>query len=180
MKKSISMRELILLGILVIIAAYYFVVQGPVAEEKTSIDSMQAQIDMELDEAEARLINMRRMEKAVDEVFAEDPDPAQVISEYNNINNILLELNTILDSTIDYTIDFETEEIASEMARRNINIYFAVGSYEAAIEKITAIESSSNRYLIRNMSITDGAGRASDAGFEVTLNVTSFEYVKAS
>ena len=183
MKKNISMRELILLGALIVIAAYYFMVQGPIVEEKEEIDALQAELDVQIDASEMKLVQMRSMEAAVEEVFAENPNPTQVIPTYNNINNILLELHTILDSTSDYSIDFDTETAEGDIARRSITIYFSVPSRESAIEKIRAIEESPNRYLIRDMSIVDNEDSSvrssrDSARWDVTLNVTSFEYVK--
>ncbi len=184
MKKNISMRELILLGALIIVAAYYFMVQGPIVEEKEEIDALQAELDLQIDASEMKLVQMRSMEAAVDEVFAKNPNPTQVIPTYNNINNILLELHTILDSTSEYSIDFDAETAESDIARRVITIYFSVPSREAALERIAAIENSPNRYLIRDLSISDNenayysrSGRTS-ARWEVTMHITSFEYVK--
>ncbi|MGI6072133.1 MAG: hypothetical protein ACOX75_03855 [Lachnospiraceae bacterium] len=193
-KITISTRELILIGILLILAAYYFIVQGPIANQTQEYESRLMDINSDIEMAQLKARNKLKMKKAIDDIFKEYDGNPPVMPEYNNINRIIGELNEILGNTYDYNLTF-TEETADEtnpnIIRRPIVISFSTQYYNDAVSKIKMINKSENKYLIQNVSVSDsGAGRSGltnqfgyiidggteDSRYDIAMTMTSFEY----
>ena len=66
MNRIISIRELALLGILILLAAYYFVVQGPVASETLNLANQRADLQSEIDIASAKAMQVNKMQSEMD------------------------------------------------------------------------------------------------------------------
>ena len=178
MKKKISVRELILFGILLTALVYYFFVQGPIANEtealNTQIDELQNQITI----SQSKLIRMNNMQETVDEAFAESAGTPNEIPAYNNLNEVITELNGLLTDTNEYSVSFGEDVISNDgVVRRAIVVSYRVGSYEQAKSIITAIESSSNRYLIQDESMTQTSAKGSTT-YSVSISIICYEYVR--
>ena len=182
MKKSISLREMILLGILIVLAAYYFVVQGPIASETAELEAQKAQIEVEVEDAQNKLMLKKAMEDEIDKVYEEANGNPRSLPDYNNINTVINELHAILDSTNSYNIVFGDDEADSYIVRRDIKITYTVRSYSEAISKLDAIRNSNNRYLLEDVAINETAARMyaeEDVYYSVSLNMVSFDYKAA-
>lgn len=181
MNKPISMREMILLGILIILAAYYFVVQGPIAKETQQLEAEKAEIELRLDEAQTKLTQKKAMEAELEKVFEESNGKPNSLPDYNNINNVINELHAILDSAVSYNITFGDDEEDSYIVRRDIKITYKVRSYKDATARLDAIRKSSNGYLLEDVSITETDSRIvnspdQEVMYSVSLNMISFDY----
>lgn len=185
MKKSVmSLRELILLGILIVLAAYYFVVQGPIAKETEALENARAQVDAELDTEQDRLLMKGAMERELEAVFAAAGGNPEALPDYNNINNVINELHAILDSSRSYNIVFGDDEEDDYVVRREIKINYRVKSYRSAIARLDAIRNSSNAYLLQDVAITEAAVRNpnsldEETEYSVSLTMVSFDYKAA-
>lgn len=183
MNRNVSLREIILLGVLLILAVYYFVLQGPVAKETAELQASRVQVQTELEEAETKLMLKKNMEAALEESFGEGSNPV-ALPDHDNVNNIINELNTILSTTSGYNISFGDEETDVYVVRREIRITCKVKSYKAATALIDDIRSSSNGYLIKDVAISEASSRGGnnldvEQGYSVSLTITSFEYKAA-
>ncbi len=186
-RKILSVRELALLGILIITAVYYFVIQGPVAKQTAAYEEKLAEINIQLEEAQVKMVEKARMEKAIEDIFQKYDENPPITPNYNNVNHIIGELNGILAETYDYNLTFDAESIDSNyenIVRRPIAISFSTSTYDMAIAKLRQINKSPNKYLIQNVTITrsdygynDYSGRASSQSkYTVVMTLTSFEY----
>lgn len=181
MRRNVSLKGLIILGILIIAAAYYFVFHLPVSNQMESLEAQQADLDTKLVTAQAQVSDMHRMEKALDDLEASGAQAVEM-PQYNNIDRMLLELNTIMAGTNNYSITFSDASASENIARRALNVSFSVPNYDAVVSKIKAINKSENRYLITDMSLRRGINNAiimgnSDGFVSANLTLTSFEYV---
>lgn len=182
MNKPISLREMILLGILIILAAYYFVVQGPIAKETEELEAERTRVEMNIEDAQSQLMLKKAMEAEIDKTFEKENGEPRSLPDYNNINTVINELHAILDSSTSYNIVFGNDEESSYIVRRDIKITYTVRSYKEAISKLDAIRNSSNRYLLEDVAINEASGRVigtDDVSYSVSLNMVSFDYKAA-
>jgi len=177
MKRTISVRELILLGILVIAAVYYFAVHKPLTAQLNEIQTQQTQVDARLTAASEKVSQMKTMQKALDTVTSSGT--AKALPPYNNLNAVLLELNTILEPTGNYNIRFEDEVFLSDgyTVSRSFTLNFQASSYAAAKSVLQQLKNSSYCYLLEDMNVNNRGGTSGQA-CTVTVNLTCFEYRK--
>ncbi|NLJ69875.1 MAG: hypothetical protein GX328_00225 [Clostridiaceae bacterium] len=196
-KQILSLKELILLGILIILATYYFVVHGPIKKQTDEYENRLVEIDSELQISQIKAAEMVNMQKSIDAIFDKYDGNPPMTPEYNNTNFIIGELNGILGDTYNYNLSFGAEVVDENnvnIIRRPIDISFSTSNYDDAVAKIKTINESENKYLIQNVSIYDSGVTSSgltdrfgnpvntvnstqDIGrYNVVITMTSFEY----
>lgn len=107
MKRAFTTREkvmLLVLTVLLIVIAYFKLILEPI---NNSIDEYQSETAAEQDEILQNtelLTRMNQMQKELEEIYAAgDPTP---IPNYDNSGKLLVELNSILSASVDYSLDF--------------------------------------------------------------------------
>jgi hypothetical protein len=193
-REILSLKELILLGILIILAVYYFVVHGPIKKQTEEYENTLAGINTDLQISQQKAVEKTEMQNSIDAVFAEYDGNPPITPEYNNLNYIIGELNGILGNTYDYYLSFGTETVDENninIIRRPISISFSTEKYYDAISKIKTINESKNKYLIQNVSVTDSGvnssgqinqfgyplnGTQNSGRYDIVITMTSFEY----
>lgn len=177
MKKEISLRELILLGILIIIAAYYFLIYGPVTNELSEIETNRSIAETELSMLEAKLGHQRAMEAEIAKVSAESGGNPTPIPDFDNANNIINELHVILGSRdIPYNIKFNKDNPESFVLRRDLDITFTSHNYDEALSILKDLKSSPFRYTIDDIIISDSTVTSETGTCAVSLNIFCYEY----
>ena len=174
MKKTISIRELALLGVLIILAAYYFVVQGPVAKETDELTQNRITLQSQIDEGNIKLAAMQKMQNELDSIYAEAGGAPQTLADYSNNKVLLNELNTILNMADKFDVSFGDVSFENNIMRREISISFETQSKDAAEFIAEAIESSKYAYLITGFSTTvnDSSGIWSSS-----MSLVNYEFV---
>ncbi len=158
MRRRLTYREIMLilvLLILVIISAYYLWFYVPVKEEQASLEAQIEDMQELLEVDQARLTRMRAMEKELEEIFAENPDPV-AMALYDNSQNVMFELNAILSQADYYSLNFSTVDTGQEdgVVRRNISMQFDCSGYDKAKEILRLLHDNPNRCMFDNLSIS--------------------------
>ena len=184
---KLSKRELVLLVILILIVGYYFGVQLPVSKMSEPVQAQLSEAQAELDTANAKLANKAKMEKELVS-FQSVGTTASRTPSYDNTNDIIVELNSILGGASKYTVSFGDTETDGTIVRRPIELEFGAATYNEAVKKIRKLESSTNGYLVTEATVTgtnptsttvnsDGSTSTVELGsYGVTVKMTSFEY----
>ena len=150
MKRSLTAREWILLGLLGVVAlvsGYVMLFYMPMtarrdaAREETELCRLQAEA------AQVRLEEKRRMERELEELFAGEGEPVR-LADYDNLQPVMLELNTVHSETEDYSLSFGTVDASWTIVRRSISLSFTSGSYEAARATLRQLCGSAYRCLL--------------------------------
>lgn len=177
MKRSLTAREWILLGLLGVVAlvsGYVMLFYMPMtarrdaAREETELCRLQAEA------AQARLEEKRRMERELEELFAGEGEPVR-LADYDNLQPVMLELNTVLSETEDYSLSFGTVDTSRTIVRRSISLSFTSGSYEAARATLRQLCGSAYRCLLDSVDLSIGG----ENGGSVSVNgvLLFFEYL---
>ena len=180
MKRAFTTREkvlLIVLAVLIIGLSYYRFLLVPI---NNGIDQYRSDAAAEQDEmlVNTQLLGKQRtMEKELDELFAQgDPTP---VPEYDNSGKVLVELNSVLSSAVDYTLNFgSTTELEGEgIICRPVNMTFRTNTYNQAKSILEQLHDSDNIGVISDLTLSN----TEDSGqnyVDVTLLITYFERTK--
>ncbi|MDO4960576.1 MAG: hypothetical protein Q4E57_01785 [Eubacteriales bacterium] len=174
MKKSLGIKELILVAILVVIAAYYFVVQGPISKqsEQYALEKQDLQSRIMISESKDSVVKKMRAE--LDRIYENAGGNPQALAAYSNNKVLLQELNVILNMADSFQITFGEESYADNIMRREIQISYETQSIDAAELIVNYIENSSNTYLITGFSTSCDQNATK---WKSTLDLVNYEYV---
>ncbi len=173
MKRIISIRELALLAVLIVLAAYYFVVQGPVARETEELASQKVTLENQLTDASIKVASMNKMQAELDAIYAESDGAPQVLSDYSNNRVLLQELNIILNMADEFDVSFGDVSFTDNVMRREITISLTTQTKEAAEFIVNSIESSSNTYLVTGFNTSDN----NKSTWSSSISLVNYEFV---
>lgn len=181
-------REKILLVILAVIllaGAYLWLVQEPISQSLSRIRSQQEEAEMDRLVLDAKKVKLDQMREELDAILAESD--AKEIPQYDNQQNVINMLNSVLASTTDYTLSFEpiSQGDGDVMIRRVINMTFYCNSYQEARGIVNQLHGGPYRCQIGNLAISaisqGVTGSTLDLNVypvQVTMNLTFFELLE--
>ena len=165
LNRELTTREKILLLILALIligAAYYLYVYEPSISQLNKLEQKQADIEVEITEAEAKLEEIQSMKKEMDSIVEGSPEYTYMPS-YNYEKQEISYLQDILtSSTKEYNINFSKISRDREQLRRKFSLSFTVSGYEAAEKIIKELEGSDIRCIIGDMSVSFDEAKKGD------------------
>ena len=180
MKRAFTTREkvmLLVLTVLLIVIAYFKLILEPI---NNSIDEYQSETAAEQDEIlqnTALLTRMNQMQKELEEIYAAgDPAP---IPNYDNSGKLLVELNSILSASVDYSLDFGQVSALNDgyIMCRPINMTFTTNTYAETRAIIDALLNSDFTNQISDISVQfENSGNSGNV--QVNLYITYFELQK--
>ena len=120
---------------------------------------------------------MNQMQKELEEIYAAgDPTP---IPNYDNSGKLLVELNSILSASVDYSLDFGQVSALNDgyIMCRPIHMAFTTNTYAEARAIIDALHNSDFTNQISDISVQfENSG--SSGNVQVNLYITYFELQK--
>lgn len=156
------------------LAAYYFVVQGPVAKQTEELKSSRVVLEDQINAATQQAIVMNKMQAELDSIHADTSGVTHLLSNYSNNKVLLQELNVILNAADEFDASFGDVSFSDNIMRREIGISFTTQSKEAAESIVSAIESSVNTYLITGFTT---AQSNNNGAWSSSLTLVNYEFV---
>lgn len=177
MKRQLSAREVILLGLLIVMAsvgAYALLFYIPMTTELDNIERDKALCEEQIEPATLRVEDKKRMERELEKLFEENPEPMS-LAPYDNQTQVMIELNAVLRNTSQYNISFGTAETEREdgIVRRRISLSYTSGSYEMAKEVLRSLHDSAYRCMLDSLSVATGMDGSVTS---VNVGLVFFEY----
>lgn len=176
MKRQLTARELILLGmllVLVLVGGYVMLFYMPMTAELDRLEQEKLSCEDQLTVAQIQVEDKRRMERELEEIFAANPNPLS-IAPYDNLQPVMFELNGILQSTPEYSLSFGTVNTEETIVRRQILLSYTSGSYEAAKRVLQQLHDSAYRCMLDDVSIS--VGERDEGNVSVSASLVFFEY----
>ena len=158
MRRKLTPREWIMLGVLAVlavVAGYVTLFYMPTTDARDTALAETETCRDQIAAARVRLAEKQRMERELDALFAENPDP-MALAEYDNLKPIMVELNSILAATQKYSLSFATVDDTQNIIRREIFIDFTCGNYATAKAVLQRLHDSTFRCMLNNVTISDG------------------------
>lgn len=175
MRRQLTAREWMLLGVLgvlLVICGYITLFYMPMTAERDRCIVETETCRMETEAARLRLEEKQRMERELEELFAAQVPPLS-IPDYDNLQPVMFELNSILAGTENYTLAFGTVDTSTPIVRRSISMTFTVNSYASARSVLRQLHDSAYRCLLSDLSLSIGR----DQGYvSVSGTIVFFEY----
>lgn len=176
MRRQLTTREwmlLALLGVILLISGYMLLFYIPQTSEQDRCVGETETCRMETEAAQIRLEEKQRMERELEELFAAETPPLS-IADYDNLQPVMFELNSILASTMDYSLSFSTVDASQTIVRRSISMTFTTPTYESAKAVLQKLHDSAYRCMLDGISISIGQGN--EGSVSVSGNIVFFEY----
>ena len=176
MRRQLTAREwvlLALLGVILLISGYMLLFYIPQTSERDRCLAETETVRMETEAARFRLEEKRRMERELKELFAAETPPLS-IADYDNLQPVMFELNSVLASARDYSLSFSTVDASQTIVRRSISITFTTDSYLSAKAVLQQFHDSAYRCMLDGISVNIGQDR--QGGVTVSGNIVFFEY----
>ena len=168
MKRKLTPRECMLLGVLAVLvlaSAYVMLFYMPTTSARDNALAETETCWQQIEVAQLRLTEKQRMERELEEIFAQDPNPLG-LANYDNLQPVMMELHTVLADTQDYSLSFATVDASQRIVRREISVNFTCDSYDTAKSGLQQLHDSAFRCMLNNVTISRGrdAGSASVSG----------------
>ena len=176
MRRQLTAREwmlLALLGVLLVVSGYMMLFYLPQTAEQDRCVQETESCRTEIEAAQLRLEGKRRMERELEALFSSGTPPLS-IADYDNLQPVMFELNSILASTQDYSLSFSTVDASQAIVRRSISMNFTTGTYESAKAVLQQLHDSAFRCMLDSVSVSIGQGDRS--AVSVSGNIVFFEY----
>lgn len=180
MNRKLTAREWILLGLLAVIAlvsGYVMLFRMPMTARRDTALSETELCRVEIEAAQIRAEEKRRMERELEALFADGAEPV-AIADYDNLQPVMFELNTILSGAEDYSLSFGTVDTSQSIVRRSISLSFTSRSYESARDILGQLCSSAYRCLLDSVNIS--VGQSAEGNVSVDGVVLYFEYQRSA
>ena len=176
MRRQLTTREwmlLALLGVLLLVSGYMLLFYMPQTAERDRCLGEAESCRTEIEAAQLRLEEKRRMERELEDLFSAG-EPPRSIADYDNLQPVMFELNSILASTEDYSLSFSTVDASQAIVRRQLSISFTTGTYESAKAVLQQLHDSAFRCMLDSVSITINQGERDTVA--VSGTIVFFEY----
>lgn len=175
--RRLSVRERVLLAVLFILAlvsGYIFLLYMPMMERLDTLNEQIAQGEDLLLESQIKVERQNRMQKELDEILAADDEPVSMAA-YDNIHAVMFELNSILEQTEEYSLNFSTVDMGDPVIRRPISLRFRSADYAAAQTVLQQLHDSKYRCMLDSLDI--GLEKRDEANVIVSATIVFLEYM---
>lgn len=179
MRRRLTVREwalLVLLGVILLAGGYALFFYTPMTAERDRCLGEAESVRTQTESVRARLEDKHRMEQELEEMFDADVPPLS-IADYDNLQPIMVELDSILASTKDYSLTFSTVDASQAIVRRSISMAFTADSYASAKAVLQQLHNSGYRCMLESVSLDLGQGTSGAVTFNGTI--VYFEYQDA-
>lgn len=177
MKRQLTVREwflLALLGAVALVSGYVMLIYMPLTSRRDKALEETELVYMQVDAAGARLTQKRQMERELSEIFAQNERPLS-LAPYDNIQSVILELNSILAAASEYSLSFGSVDSSEAIVRRNISLSFTGDSYGTVKAILEGLRNSAYRCMLDDLNIT--LYDRQDGTVSVSGTIVFFEYI---
>lgn len=177
---TFSTREKFMLGLLAIIAivvAWYQLVFVKFQDQMNNIDAEVVMLQDQITIDEARAAELSKMRSVVEDYEAQGYDPV-LLPPYDNTQNLMAYLNSVLGSSLDYSMSFDDPAFNDEdqMVHRTGTISFETATYEDSRRTVEQIARGPYPCEIVSLGIADGTKRGNNRNsVSTSVQLTFFE-----
>ena len=178
MNRELTKREKVLLlifAVLLIAVGYYKLPLEPINNQIESYRSLTQEEQMQMETAQLQAVRMKQMEAEIAQAKAAGIE--RTIPDYDNSAVLLPQLYQIMDSTIEYAMDFDEITFEGNIAARPVQIEFETANYQKARRVIDKLCTTGYAMQIEDMTIQE-ARTTDKRSVHTYLSITFFEAVR--
>lgn len=172
--RKLTQRErvlLVILLILLLISAYVLLFFQPTQAKVKRLQEEIAQKNETISQLQEMVDQQQEMQRQLALLQKEDSG-RNIMPYYDNIQNVIFQLNHILDQTNQYAVNFSAKENENGVVERRAGIPFSCNSYEEIKGVLEQIDSGQLPCFIDSVHI----GESKEGQVEADINVIYFEY----
>ena len=173
MKRGMTVREKVmlgLLGILCIICVYNYLFYQPIKEDIARYKEEYIEQDDVLIMLEAKGAKFAQMKSEIDAIKSGSTEGIKEIPKYDNRQNLMMQLSSILSKTENYNLRFGSVTSEGNVISRQIILDYTCNGYMAAKSILQEIYNGEYPCVIGNVHISDEGA--------TSLYITYYEYGK--
>ncbi|MCI2059000.1 MAG: hypothetical protein LKJ80_07335 [Oscillibacter sp.] len=177
MKRELTQREKVLMLFLIVvlmIAGYLKFFSEPVSQQLAQAQNRLADAQDAVLVEQTKLTNQRKMEKKLEQLKAAGAAKTAEIPEYNNMDNVMVQLDSIMSTATDYQLTFQELQFDSSLVSRPVAMNFTAPNYAAAKRILTDLYNCWYRCSLSNIAISAETSVAAQP-VSVTLTATFYE-----
>lgn len=178
MNRELTKREKVLLlifAVLLIAVGYYKLLLEPINNQIESYRSLTQEEQLQMETAQLQAVRMKQMEAEIAQAKAAGIE--RTIPDYDNSAVLLPQLYQIMDSTIEYAMDFDEITFEGNIAARPVQIEFETANYQKARRVIDKLCTTGYAMQIEDMTIQE-ARTTDKRSVHTYLSITFFEAVR--
>lgn len=175
MKRRLTNRERVLLTLLCLIllaSGYVMLFYMPQNSQQERCAVELEEVRTQTETARRRLDEKHRMEQEL-KALSSDGAPKEMAG-FDNLQPIMTELNTILASTSEFSLNFAAADDTQSIVRRSISMNFTAKDYKTAKAVLQQLHDSRYRCMLENVSLSLGEGASNPV--MVNGTIVYFEY----
>jgi cell division protein FtsB len=177
-RREFTQREKVLLLILtavLLLTGYLKLFSAPLENQLLAAQEQTADAQSEMQIEQTKLTQLQRMEKELKKL-KDHGAAASEIPDYDNINNVMVQLDAILRTAADYDLTFSNVEFGDTLVSRPIQMTFSAKNYAAAKTILDGLYHCRYRCALSDLTVSASQGADVTAGpVEVSLTVTFYE-----
>lgn len=181
MSRAFTTREKVLIFLLAAIflaITYYFAIWKPTSESIEEAKQQKDELTLLLDIEQMKALKMAEMKKDLEEA-ERDAESGIITPEYDNIQNVLTELNTALSNITDYKISPRPLKLSNNLAIREIQLSFTCPSYKVASRIINNLNNGQYNCSISELKVSAADSKSesiSNSSVSVSLTMLYYEF----
>jgi preprotein translocase subunit SecF len=177
--REFTTREKIMLLVLAVVllaVGYFRFFLTPLQSEIETQQQRQAEVEDSVLLAEKKLMTQKQMQSKIDELKESGTVPDAEVAEYDNIENVMLQLNAILSQADEYSLSFDAVSTDDNgTVTRPVELTFTASSYTAARSIINNLYQCPYRCAVSDISESSDTDLSTDGEIQVDLTVTFYE-----
>ncbi len=182
LKRSFTRREKVMIIVLLVVligGLYFMAVHYPIVNRMGQIERDAENIDVQIEAAEVKSNEYIAMKQELDEILSQPKEDITVMPPYNNIETLMLKLDTIFDGT-NPDFDFGQVSITDDIATRTINFTCTAKNYKQARRLLRDLTGTGYRCLLDSFTLAPVDGNLYGGELKVSGVITFYEYVQQS
>lgn len=178
MSRAFTTREKVLvliLTLLLLAVGYVKLVYQPMQDALNTAENRRLAAEDAVFLEQGKLAQIRRMQAELDALKADGAQQTTEIPPYDNIENVMVELDTLLAGAQTYDLTFSPVEKEDTLVSRPIQMRFTAVDYAAAKQILTQLDQCRYRCVLSELSMAAQDSLAGSGVVTVTVTVTFYE-----
>lgn len=179
MHREFTQREkvlLLLLTVLLMALGYVKLFFEPLQANLAAAQARQAEAENTLLVEQVKLSRMQAMEAELEALKASGNVQDAALPPYDNVENVMVQLNAILSAAQDYSLTFQEVAFGEDgLASRPIQMTFTAGRYDAARSILNDLYHCYYRCSLDSVAVSAEEDVSRNSPVTVSLTVTFYE-----
>lgn len=181
MNRAFTQREkilLLILTVMLLVLAYFKGFYQPLEERSEAAQLAQSNALDELTFEQTKNQRMNAMQKELDDLKAQGVLEDAVVPNYDNVENVMVQLNSILSAAVDYQLTFsDVQDTGDGLMSRPVQMTFTAVNYAQARKILDDLYHCYYRCALSDLSIAGQNDIANDTQVSVSVTATFLEKI---